>query len=177
MTRVDFDGHMLRLIGLRFAPADMDTHWEGLRDVPSSVLELAVARACRTRSEFPSPAELREDCDAVAHQVRTTVIDEDRGTDLPEPVTLGTLPTGKAITAERVWRYYHEACSDSGMESLWCGEPGPSRKPWQELQACERTKPHDPHEWVRRCTCYDSNPHLIRKRERERQFSDAKAKK
>lgn len=172
-----FREQMSRLLGLKFAPADMQTHWEALSDVPSPILEAAVTRAGRTRTEFPSPAELREDCDAVAASVRATIVDEDRGTDLEQPVTLGTLPTGKVITAERIWKYYHDECGDIGIESLWCGEPERSRKPWQNFQHCGRSKPHGAHEWVRKCACWESNPALIRKRANEQKFAEAKAAK
>lgn len=172
-----FLDQMTRMIGLKFAPADMVTHWEALADVPEPILVAAVSRAQKIRIEFPSPAELREDCDAVAHLARHVEPEPDRGQDLPERVTLGTLPTGKIITAERVWTYYHEDCGDTGTQSLWCGEPGPTMKPWQLRQACERRTPHDPHEWARRCTCWESNPALIRKRESQQKFADQKAGK
>lgn len=172
-----FLAEMTRLVGLKFAPADMRTHWEALHEIPRMVLRAAVSRAGRTREEFPSPVELRQDCDAVSHTIRLVDPDEDRGTDLPEPVELGTLPTGKKLTAERVWRYYHSECSDSGIESLWCGAEGPQMKPWHTRQACERTKAHEPHEWTRKCTCFDSNPALIKQRERQRQYAETKAKK
>lgn len=171
---VEFREQMTRLLGLKFAPSDMLTHWEALADVPADVLAAAVSRAQKTRVEFPSPAELRQDCDAVAHLVRV-VVDEDRGVDVP-PVVLGTLPTGAEIRVSREWRYYHSECGDSGVQSLWCGEDGTSTKPWQIRQACERTKPHEAHEWIRRCTCFDSNPELIRKRERQQKYAEAKAR-
>jgi len=175
MTRAAFDAQMARMSGLRFPPGDTDTHWEGLQELPDPVLEAAVSRAIRFRVDFPVPAELREDADAVAHYARELPPEDDRGTDLADPVTIGTLPTGTPVTATRLWRFYHEDCGDSGIESLWCGEPGPQRKPWQLQQACERRAAHDSHEWTRRCTCYDSNPALIRKRERQQKFADAKA--
>lgn len=175
MTFDEFEVHMVRLQGLRFAPATLRTHWEALGDIPDAVLTSAITRAQRTRAYFPTPVELRQDANAEA--VRHRPPEEDRGEDLPTPVQLGTLPTGTPIVQTRVWRYYHEDCSDTGTESLWCGEPGPTRKPWQTLQNCERTKPHDPHEWVRRCTCWESNPALVNKRERERQYAESKGKR
>ena len=169
-----FRDQMRRLLGLKFGPADMTTHWEALQDVPIDVLAEAVSRAQKTRSEFPSPAELRQDCDAVAHLVRH-VEDEDRGEDLPAPVGLGTLPDGTPIVARRLWRFYHEDCTDSGMESCWCGERGPYTPPWLTSMACERRKEHLPHEWVRKCTCWESNPALIASRERMQKYAAQKS--
>jgi hypothetical protein len=182
MTFDVFQQQMDRLRGLRFAPTSLQTHWEALGDIPDLVLKAAITRAQRTRVNFPTPVDLRQDADVVAHLTRV-LHDEDRGVDLEQPVELGTLPStepgqpGRPIVATRLWKYYHEDCSDTGTESLWCGEPGPSRKPWQTLQACERTKLHDPHEWVRRCTCWESNPALVSKRERERQYAEKQGKR
>lgn len=177
----EFREQMTRLMGLKFAPADMRTHWEALSDVPPVVLEAAVSRAQKIRLEFPSPAELREDCDAVKHYAKPVPNEPDRGQDLPARVVLGTLPDGTVIKADRLWTYYCEPCSDSGTESVWCGgmetdgigDAGPTQKPWQVAQACERDKRHPAHEWVRPCTCFASNPALIRKRERQQKFADS----
>lgn len=174
MTREWFDGQMARMLGLRFTPADLTTHWEALRDLPEDALEAAVSRAQRTRVNFPTPIELRWDADQ-ARRVQTHD-EDDRSVELAAPVTIGKLPTGAEIVQTRVWKYYHEDCSDSGMESLWCGAADAHRKPWQPLQHCGRTASHDAHEWVRRCTCYDSNPALVRKRERQQQFAESKGR-
>jgi hypothetical protein len=167
-----FRDQMRRLLGLRFAPADMVTHWEALQDVPLPVLTRAVSHAQQTRVAFPTPAELRQDCDVVASQIPHAPA-EDRGADLPAPVTLGTLPTGAPVIASRVWRYYCADCSDSGYRAQWCGESTNGRKPWQGSSTCDRHAPHEGHEWVQRCACYDSNPALVRKREIQRKFADA----
>ena len=60
-----FREQMTRLMGLKFAPADLTTHWEALSDVPEPVLAAAVSRAQRSRVDFPTPIELRQDADAV----------------------------------------------------------------------------------------------------------------
>lgn len=163
---------MGRLIGLRFPPADLTTHWEDLQTLPESVLEAAIARARRSRNDFPTPYELRQDADAESGITRAA-LEEDRGEDLPSPIVVGALPTGTPIMQTRLWRYYHEDCGDSGTESLWCGEPNPQRKPWQGLQHCGRSAPHEAHEWVRKCTCWESNPALVKKRERQQKFAEA----
>ena len=58
MTAV-FQRQMQRLGGLKFAPATLDTHWEGLSDVTPDELDAAITRAVRDCDEFPSPRQLR----------------------------------------------------------------------------------------------------------------------
>lgn len=174
MTFEFFEQQMARLMGLRFRPAELQTHWEALRDVPDAILAEAVTRAQKTRAEFPTPVELRQDADAVAHLVRTQEPDEDRGADLEQPITIGTLPNGTPITQRRTWKYYCDNCEDSGMRSMWCGAAVEHiTKPWQMRMACDRTKEHMPHEFVARCACWDTNTALIRKREAQQKYADA----
>jgi len=54
-----FGAAMKRLVGLKFAPTDLTTHWEALRDLPRLAIEDAVYRAQRECDEFPSPRKLR----------------------------------------------------------------------------------------------------------------------
>jgi hypothetical protein len=63
VTRDLFAAQMRRMNGLRFAPADLSTHWAGLGDLPLDVLTRAVERSIRTRSDFPTPVEVRQDAD------------------------------------------------------------------------------------------------------------------
>lgn len=92
MERKLFDKQMRRLAGLKFAPATMDTHWEGLADLTDDELDGAIGIAVRTCNEFPSPAELRSlrprvrrcqydhepPCDSSSECVRR-FLDEQRG--------------------------------------------------------------------------------------------------
>ena len=173
-----FRDQMRRLMGLRFAPADLQTHWEALSDVPGGILAEAVSRAQKTRAEFPSPVELRQDCDAVAHLARPVVEDEDRGVALAKPFTITVPGVGTVVSITREWNYYCDHCEDTGMRSMWCGEfVEHVTKPWQMRMACERTKEHMPHEFVARCGCWDTNTALIRKRERMQKFADASQQK
>lgn len=170
-----FREQMKRLMGLKFAPADITTHWEALRDVPIAVLTEAVTRAQKTRAEFPSPVELRQDCDAVAHLV-PRLPDEDRSVALDQPYTITVPGAGTVVSITREWHYYCDDCEDSGQVSVWCGPAVEHiRKPWQPFDACGQTKEHWPHEWVRRCHCYETNTALVRKREAQRQYADKKA--
>ena len=58
MTAV-FRRQMSRLLGLKFAPAALDTHWEALSDLSEADLTRAVTQAQRECDEFPSPRQLR----------------------------------------------------------------------------------------------------------------------
>lgn len=54
-----FKAQMKRLVGLKFAPTDLATHWEALRDLSDEQLTIAVDAAQRSCDEFPSPRILR----------------------------------------------------------------------------------------------------------------------
>lgn len=178
MTQAFFEEQMHRLSGLRFRPADLDTHWEGLQEIPDEVLTAAIDRAIKTRVEFPTPYELRQDADQVAGHVRRIDAESDaRAVPLEQPHVIPFPQAGKTIRVEAEWKYYCEVCSDSGWESVWCGDiKATSRHPWQEPRTCERRGAHDSHEWVRQCRCWESNPALIRKRENQRKYAEKGAK-
>ena len=77
---------------------------------------------------------------------------------------------------DRAWSAYCEACADSGMVSVWCGPMATLRWPWlTERGDCGRWKEHAAHEWVRKCTCWDTNPKLVQDRERGRRYAQAAA--
>jgi hypothetical protein len=54
-----FRDQMKRLMGLKFAPADLTTHWEALSDLSQDDVAAAVTKAQRQCDEFPSPRLLR----------------------------------------------------------------------------------------------------------------------
>ena len=152
MTSDRFVELMRRLEGLPFAPKDYGTHWLGLQDMPEDVLSAAIARSARTREQFPSPAEIREDADAVRSQ--WVPGPEPEGEPLPEPVDIGVLPDGTRLPRARsVYRFRCEICADSGWKPV--GDDG-------------RT--------VTRCPCWQTNPVLIRARDRQRKYAEARAK-
>lgn len=170
-----FTSQMRRLAGLKFQPATLETHWEALRDMAEPLLVAAVSRAQRECRDFPSPDELKEFADQLRSQVFPLIELEDRGVDLPEPVT-ATLPTGKTIPFTREWVYYCENCSDTGLKTWWCGsEPG--RKPWIPHSVCQRSHEHWAHEWVCQCACVESNPAVKRKRESEIRMATKRAER
>lgn len=60
-----FVQELARMDGLRNPPSSLHMHWEGLQTMPRHILAAAITRAITTRQWFPTPAELREDADAV----------------------------------------------------------------------------------------------------------------
>lgn len=172
-----FRTQMTRLMGLKFAPIDLLTHWEALRDLPPGVLEAAVTLAQRTRVDFPTPIELRRDADQ-ARPVDHDGAELDRSEELPAPIALGTLPSGHHLPpVTRVWNYYCDRCNDTGRESFWCGAN--RRQPWLTIRECETFKCKSikaghaeyGHEWVETCPCADVNPAVARKRERDAKYA------
>ena len=174
--RPAFAAQMKRLLGLKFAPSNLTTHWEALSDIPDDLLAEAVTRAAKDCIDFPAPKELRSFADQVRARASAVAVEEDRGVELIAPVVLGTLPTGTVIKAKREWRYYCEDCSDSGWRSIWCGErfvmleDGKTKRelamPWMESGHCGRRGEHGAHEFVAPCPCASSNPDIVRRKER-----------
>ncbi len=165
---------LARLGSLRFQPADLSGHVEALEDVAPLDLEAAVGYALRSRSVFPTPAELRADADLVCAR-RMTAEAPDRTVDLAEPVVLGELPNGSEVRIMREWRYFCDACDDSGWISWWCGLHPPH--PLLVRAGCGRRRQHLPHEWAAHCQCYESNPELLRKRALVKKYAADQAKR
>lgn len=177
MTREFFLAQMRRLVGLRFVPASFDTHWEGLRDVPIDILEAAVTRAQKTRVEFPTPFELRQDADIVAYQrpsvpepARPPAHARSRVEEVRNP--FGGPPVTIAVVED--WSYRCERCSDTGWEVCWCGRS--KRQPWVESRNCGTAKCRTMgegycHEWTQACLCRDSNQVLQARREKQATYA------
>ncbi|MEK9726099.1 MAG: hypothetical protein VW405_21785 [Rhodospirillaceae bacterium] len=149
----DFAAQCKRLEGLRFAPKSLQTHWEALQDIPLSALEAGITRSQRTRDDFPSPAQLREDIDAATRTDTAFVAGADaRVRPLEAPVELGALPTGTVIRAMSDFIYVCDTCRDTG---------------WDEVRA------HGAHghATVRKCACWSTNPVLIAKRKQQAQYA------
>ena len=168
MTFDAFTSQMERLEGLKFGPANLHTHWEGLRDIDVSGLERAIGHALRECESYPSPAELRRFVSLTAPIVG---MDEDRSVPLVNVVEFKAPQFEKPIVVTREWQYYCARCSDIGMETVWCGDSKDKHlKPWVDVfMSCGRNEEHDAHEFSRRCVCRDSNPAVLRKRERSAQ--------
>src|SRR6266853_3887180 len=73
MIRSDFDAQIVRLMVLRFPPADVNEYFVALQDIDAEVFPLAIGHALKTRRDFPVPAELRADADHVAAHLRSTL--------------------------------------------------------------------------------------------------------
>lgn len=172
MTEAFFHEQMSRLVGLRWVPQDMTTHWEGLRELPEAVLVAAVSVAGRTRVDFPTPHELRQDAD-VGRRATTALEEVDRTTVLAQPYTVTIPHTKTSVRITKEWTYCCDECRDTGWREWWCGKtpdswPSPS---WRRARACVKRHDHDPHHWVEHCPCATSNTALIRKRANEEQYA------
>lgn len=184
-ARHEFDREMARLYGLRFAPGDTETHWEALQDVPLVVLKAAIGHAQRTRVEFPTPYELRQDADIVKAHVAVEEPLPSQETALAEPkhflLKNDLSEVARTVTVTREWTYYCDDCSDTGMRSYHCGTQakvnGVDRQPWLVTRQCDRRGEHGGHEWAGRCQCWDTNPALIRKRENQAKYAASAATK
>lgn len=169
-----FLDQMKRLLGLKFAPATMQTHWDEMRGCSPELVAAAVEHARHESGEFPTPKMLR----VYAEQARPRFvpvpaeIDREVGA-ANEPIDV-PLPGGRVLPMRRIWNYYCETCHDTGLRSFWCGETPSERYPFLELSHCGRRAKKDPwghydHEWAGKCACADSNPDVLRKQERYRQ--------
>lgn len=180
MTPEFFEKQMERLMGMKFPPATLATHWEVVRDLEDNVLVAAVSKARDEGTEFPSPRMLKIHAESVRARI-VPIPEEPMGEILPEPVELGKLPTGRPLRAYREWKYYCEDCRDTGTRSLWClghdaeslvnGKPRHelSRPKWLASSDCGRHRQHYAHEFVIPCPCASTNPDVLRKAERYRQ--------
>jgi len=181
MLRTEFERELGRLACLRFPPIDLDGHYAGLKDIPLADFQRAVTLALKSRSEFPTVAELLNDADA-SNRKPSTVIPFPQSVELETPIkvklpwtytdkerkafqkTHGREPnTHLSITHERAPSDC-EACNDSGWEEFQC--PGDHRC---GMSSCATTKYQ--HGYAKKCACWDTNPVLIREREQKRQYA------
>lgn len=168
MTHAHCDGEIARLGVLRGVPGDVVEYFAALEDIPDERFTLAVNHALKTRSWFPTPAELRADCDAV-HVVTPTTF-ESYVQDVPgggRDVTITNPFTGQTITLHvtREWKCDCADCADSGWREMQC-----------PTEHCGRRFDHDAHPYVVRCHCIDWNPTLKRHKEGQAKYSQPAAK-
>jgi hypothetical protein len=160
MTREVFDVQMGRMVVLRGMPGDTDEYFAALCDVPDDVLTAAIGQAIRSRPWFPTPAELRADCDAVKSSVRPVRPEPaPQARDLADARMVeirNPLPGGASIWVRvvREWKHDCDTCSDTGWASRRCPETG-----------CGRRFDHGPHEFVEMCGCVEWNPTIRRRKE------------
>lgn len=161
-----FEKQMSRLDGLKFRPANLQTHWEALGSIEESILAAAITKGQPTFDEYPSPKmlkvlidELRSRPD-IAPEVDRSVEAPHRSIDIPQ--------AGKVLSISREWNYYCDECSDSGWKTCWCGTDA-KPKPWLFSGHCGRRKEHGSHEFVVPCPCAESNPDVQRRKARDQQ--------
>lgn len=179
MTRELFDAQMGRLIVLKGWPDSVDEHFGALKDIPPDVFTAAVDHALKTRAWFPVPAEIRADADVVARVVvKLEPEPEWESSGNIEEHFIANPFGGKGITVkvDRDWKYYCDACNDTGMASKWCGEDN-TRFPWLPLVQCDRRGKHFPHDWVAHCLCVEWNPTVKRRKDAQlRTYSEKPAR-
>jgi hypothetical protein len=112
----------------------------------------------------------------IAQSAPRVGLDEDRSIPLVKPVTIEAPHLTKPLTITREWTYYCERCSDTGWASFWCGDMT-HKKPWQGIGKCQRSEEHSAHEYVAHCACWDSNPAVLKKRERNSQQAATRTSK
>lgn len=168
MTARAFKVQMDRLMGLKFAPAKLDTHWEALSDLSDVELDAAVSRAAKECDEFPSPKMLRVFVDEHRAQVTIPEQDQSRWEALQRARSV-KLPDGTVLKFTREWRCYCNECGDTGLRSFWCGTEPSKTAPWLPVYRCERAREHYAHEWVQACPCAETNPDVQRKKAQAQQ--------
>lgn len=152
------DQQLGRLVPLRGMPGDSDPYFEALSDIPEATFSAGVGYALRSRSWFPTPAELRADCDMARASVRPS----ERLEPVVEDVAGEVLEIRNPFDAEnplrirvtRRWKHDCLTCDDSGWASRQCPQT-----------ACGRRFEHGPHEFVERCACIEWNPTIRRRKE------------
>lgn len=180
MLREWFDEQMHRMSDLKSAPSRMDAHYEALQDIPTDVLMQGITHALKTRPWFPTPAELRADCDAAMRRVPAPVGSRRKFVDVANARTVEILNPfgGPPITLYLTRDWHHDCtnCEDYGYAARWCGETGHSRYPWMELGRCQRPDEHASHEWVEPCHCIETNPTIQRRKAAQVRYSHAPEK-
>lgn len=165
MTPEHCENQLRRLGVLRGIPDDVIEYFAALEDVPDERFTAAVDHALKTRQWFPTPAELRADCDAVGGRVLAfsppgsrfeAVIGGGYEASFRNPFTGKTL----TVKVDRIWKFDCDDCEDTGWRSRQC-----------PAEACGRRHAHASHEWVERCQCLDWNPTLRRRKEATAKYS------
>lgn len=169
MTAGHCDAQIARMRVLKGLPEDVYEYFSALEDVPDERFTLAVNHALKTRQWFPTPAELRADCDAVAMS-SATVMAEPRMEDLVgggHEVVLVNPCSGVelCIPVKRIWRFDCDDCADTG----WRSRPCP-------VEFCGRRYEHAAHEWVEPCQCREWNPTIRRRKAAGAKYSHAPEK-
>lgn len=175
MTVIEFGqvvGALAVATGRTMDDETTDVYYAGLRDIPGDVLRAAVGRLVKSESFFPSVGRIRAACDLV-------------GAGGLQRVSVPALPASPLADDDpRVW-YFCPVCSDQGWASHWCpgsvgAAPG-NPVLYLSVQACGSTACQRfrargyGHEYVRRCSCYATNPQIRQRLESRRSYSEGTA--
>lgn len=166
MTVDECRGQLKRLNVLRNPPGDVAEYVELLAGATYRELAAGVSLALKNRTFFPVPAELFSDCE----QARPR---ETWRSDVPQPEDGDSfthhIPNpfgGKGITVT-VSKHVESLCShcdDTGWLTLWCGA---GEKAEHISSHCGRRGEHGAHTWAKHCQCWESNPTVLSKRQRQ----------
>ena len=172
MTPMAFAELLRPLLGLRFAPPNLEAHRMVLLRKPEDDLRAAVALAARSRRDFPAPVELLDDLATIARQKAAGMVEVDKSVPLPAPrtvtVTNPASDVSLTIPVTREWYHDCDVCDDSGLVEFWCGDEAERRRqPWVRLGACGHPRPHGAHSWVQPCACVATNPTIQRRKARQ----------
>jgi hypothetical protein len=138
-----------RMVGLRNMPDRSEAYHEALAGLGDDVVAAGIGRAIKTRTFFPAPAELLDDCQQAApRDTWQAPVFEVRETATTAHIAHPGGGKGITVRIDREWKHYCTACGDTG----WA--PAPSR----------RVSVYN-YDYVARCACWEGNPALHRKRE------------
>lgn len=169
------DTQLGRMVILRNMPGDSEEYWRVFEHYPEDVFADGVSKALDSRTWFPTPSELKEDC-KLARPTKVFQSAAQRPIGQGEPRTIRN-PFGGTdivVTEYRDWNYYCDECSDEGRRTYWCGRDG-SPYPWVQRRSCERRHEHGSHEHVTECQCAATNPAVRHRKERAAAAQAAKS--
>lgn len=186
MTFAAFEHQMDRLSGLKFAPKNLQTHWEALDDLTPLELSEAIEQAQRDCDEFPSPKMLRAFVEQFRSRIAVPPEDWSRATPDEEFVIRYPPQFGhREIRVTHRWTYYCDDCSDTGMRSYWCADASSTRFPHLVVVRCQtpncdkirRGHPRYGHEWTSPCPCAETNYEVQRKKKMYAQVTRKQAER
>lgn len=152
-----FAEQMARLSGLRYRPSAYTGHYDVLHHLPEPILADAVTRILATQDDFPTPALLLREAEAL----RPVLEPDPPRVESIDPFDVVVPVTNQRITIDRVWYDDCETCRDTGIELFWCGDSHPPSR--HHARRCGRHQcPYD-HEWVGPCGCVPTNPTIQRR--------------
>jgi hypothetical protein len=158
VTQEWLDKRLVALMVLRRPPDDTSGYLEVLQDVPQDYVEGAIRHALKSRSWYPTPAELLSDCDVVAARDRKLPVPEWPTPEQLAEAEIAEIRSPYGVLRVRVVREWHDECTrcgDTGWAEFWCGE-GQNTMRHQEGH-CGRRRPHSGHSWVEPCFCRPTN--------------------